>query len=119
MHDTDLRDATTVEHHVVRCGNDDVHGDDDLPAHRHATSLSNLDPCKLVVEADFQSRGFGPLSGTPTPYPEIPGSCGCIFGKGAPDDLVVITGVLDTGYESEKAKNPGGHEGLIEGHTTY
>ncbi|WP_346137392.1 hypothetical protein, partial [Lentzea roselyniae] len=42
-----------------------------------------------------------------------------IFGKGAPDDLVVITGVLDTGYESEKAKNPGGHEGLIEGHTTY
>jgi hypothetical protein len=27
--------------------------------------------------------------------------------------------VIDTAYESEKVKNPGGHEGLIEGHTTY
>jgi len=82
-------------------------------------ALSGLEPCELVKEADFQSRGFGSFSATPTPYPEIPGSCGFTFGKASADDLVVITGVIDTGYESEKAKNPGGHEGLIEGHTTY
>lgn len=82
-------------------------------------NLAGLDPCQLVVENDFKERGFGKLTTAPRPYQEIPGTCASTFGSDKPNDLVVVVGVIDQAYEAEKTKNPGGHEGLIDGHNVY
>ncbi|MGW6447048.1 hypothetical protein [Lentzea sp. NPDC055074] len=82
-------------------------------------NLVAVDPCKLVVENDYKSRGFGTFAVTPAPYEKIPGSCAAVVGSGKPDDLVVVVGVAERSYDEEKANNPKGHQGLIDGHHVW
>jgi hypothetical protein len=82
-------------------------------------NITNVDPCTLFSEADFQRRKYGPFSIPPAPYEKIPGSCAATVGTGQPDDLVVLVGVLPRAYDAEKANNPQGHQGLFDGHNIW
>ena len=82
-------------------------------------NVASVDPCTLFTEQDLTKYKYGPFSAPPAPYEQIPGTCAAMFGTGAPDDLVVLVGVLPRAYDVEKAANPGGHQGLIEGHHVW
>lgn len=82
-------------------------------------NVVGLDPCKLFTASDIKWRGFGTFSVAPAPYDKIPGMCAAVAGAGRPDDLVVLVGVVERAYEVEKANNPNGHQGLIDGHNVW
>ena len=82
-------------------------------------NVASVDPCTLFTEQDLTKYKYGPFSLAPAPYEQIPGTCAATFGTGGPDDLVVLVGVLPRAYDAEKAANPHGHQGLIEGHNVW
>ncbi|WP_086660813.1 hypothetical protein [Lentzea kentuckyensis] len=82
-------------------------------------NVTSVDPCALFTEQDLTKYKYGPFSVPPAPYPQIPGTCAATFGTGGPEDLVVLVGVLPRAYDAEKAANPNGHQGLIEGHNVW
>ncbi|MFS8096434.1 hypothetical protein LFM09_04775 [Lentzea alba] len=83
-------------------------------------NVANLDPCKLVTEDDFKRNKYGPFAAPPELHKEIPGTCAVWVSTSEPGNyLVVLAGVLPSPYEAEKANNPDGWQGLIEGHHVW